>query len=241
MSLEPTVATGGTVKIPRCIVCKEEIASEASQCQKCGSYQRAWKNHLQYGAGIATLVVLGLSGMAWLSEKAISRFSKDDVRVVSLNSLGSAVMLNSGHREVFVSHVLLTMRIGGEYIPAVRLDVQESLAPGRFLQKRFPRKIKGDALFIAGLNFHEFEAQVRQSMSDECLELAFFDSTNSFPTALDKGTRAPTPNTFEVSGYLEYMGAAGGVTQVVPITGVGMLRRNFAPQCNRRSIEAISR
>jgi predicted nucleic acid-binding Zn ribbon protein len=220
----------------RCVVCKQDIPSGASLCSVCKSYQRSWKNHLQYVAGIATLAVLILSGVIWVGGKVRATFFyHDDVRLISCNSLASAVVVNRGDREVFLSHLLLYMpgRSSSSWV-APRIDFQESLPPGRFLKRDFPAaKIQGSASFVRGLSATDFERLVnRAADGDACLELAFFESRDDFLIEL-KQMAGPTLNTFPIAGYLGYWGSRGDSQVRVPTTGMGVVRRDSRPECQR--------
>jgi hypothetical protein len=50
----------------RCIACWESIPSQSSLCEKCGSFQRNWKNDLRYWSTIVGLVVFVCSALAYL-------------------------------------------------------------------------------------------------------------------------------------------------------------------------------
>lgn len=217
----------------RCVACKQEIPSSASLCSICKSYQRSWKNHLQYSAGIATLAVLILSGSAWLVDKAHKTFfSRDDVRVVGCNTLGSAVIVNRGDREVFLSHLLLWMPGRTSNWVAPDLPINESLPPGQFLKRDYSfSRIKGTAYFVRGLSADEFQKQIeRATNGDPCVEVAFYSSVDgNLPVLQTMAT--PTLNTFEVAGYLEYWGQRDQSAKKVPLTGIGVLRHDSKPEC----------
>jgi hypothetical protein len=227
------VATQHGVDAFRCVACRQEIPVGASLCSQCKSYQRAWKNHLQYSAGIATLVVLIVTASSWLYLNVIKAiWSCDDVRLVSSNSLRAAVVANRGDREVFVSHLLLYMSGRSSSWQVKRLDFEEILPPGKILRRDFPpAKITGSAEFVRGLNSAEFEnLLVRASNGDSCLEIVFFDAKDSFFRDLKQMAGARL-NVFEVAGYLEYRGLRADEPTTVPLTGVGVLRRDSRREC----------
>jgi hypothetical protein len=217
----------------QCVACKQEIPVGASLCSHCKSYQHVWKNRLQYVAGIATLLVLVITACSWLYLNAVKPlWYRDDVRLISSNSLRSAVVANRGDVEVFVSHMLLYMSGRPSSWQAKRLEFEEVLPPGKILSRNFPpASITGSSEFVRGLNSAEFEKLlVRASNGDYCFELAFFDANDSFLRDLKKmaGERL---NTFEIAGYLEYRGLRADEPMAVPITGDGVLRQDSRPEC----------
>lgn len=221
------------IDVFRCVACKQEIPVGASLCSHCKSYQHVWKNHLQYGAGIATLTVLVITAWSWLYLNAVKPiWHHEDVRLISSNSLRSAVVANRGDVEVFVSHMLLYMPGRSSSWEAKRLDFEEVLPPGKISRRDFPpASITGSAEFVRGLNSADFEKLlVRASNGDSCFELVFFDAKDTFFRDLKKmaGERL---NTFEVAGYLEYRGLRADEPTAVPITGDGVLRRDLRRAC----------
>src|SRR5690349_16448564 len=88
-----------------CIACGSELPSTASVCSRCRQYQKAWKNRLQYWAGVSTLIVMAASALLW-SATNMRRllWPREELRLISANSMRSAVFFNQGDKEVFVSH-----------------------------------------------------------------------------------------------------------------------------------------
>jgi hypothetical protein len=81
---------------------------------------------LQYFAGIATLLVLTASAMTWSWGNArVAFFYRDDVRVISANTLGSAVVVNRGDGEAFVEN--LSRAIYSAEIPTIEVARQERI------------------------------------------------------------------------------------------------------------------
>ena len=226
-------ATQHNVDIIRCVACKLEVSVGASLCSHCKSYQCVWKNHLQYFAGAATLIALFISVCGWFYLNMVKPFfDRDNVQVISANSLHSAVVVNRGDTEVFVSHMLLYMEGRSSNWQAKRLDFEEILPPGKFLRRGFlSSAITGSAEFVRGLNTADFEKLlVKATNGDPCLELVFFDAQNNFFRDLKK-MAGPTLNTLDVSGYLEYRGLRAAEPTTVPITGGGVLRRDSRQAC----------
>jgi hypothetical protein len=218
----------------RCVACKQEIPGGASLCSVCKSYQRPWKNHLLYISGIAAMIALIISATFWLwgNGRALLGLGRDDVRLITANTLTSAVIVNRGDREVFVSHLLLTMPGRSADWLAPRLDFEERLPVGQFIRRKFPRsKIGENAEFVRGLNAEEFEKLIaRAANGDPCLELAFLLASDSFLRDLTK-MAGPTLNTFEVGGYLEYWRLRGDAPVDLPVKGTGSLRRALRQGC----------
>lgn len=216
-----------------CAACRQPIPLGATICSICKSHQAVWKNRLQYWAGVSTLIVLTLSALVWLRETAWHvLFARDDVRVVSCNSLRSAVVVNRGDSEVYVSHLILTMPGRSQDWVVKRLDFEEPLAPARFLRREFPSDKFGHAAeFVRGLNQSEAQELIaRAANGDACLELAMFSEDDAFLREL-RQLAGPTLNTFVTGGYLEYRGLSEDRPMLVPISGVGVIRRDPKPEC----------
>jgi hypothetical protein len=217
----------------RCIACKQEIPIGASLCSICKSYQASWKNHLLYVSGIAAMIALAVSATVWLSGngRVLLGFGRDDVRLISASTLGSAVVVNRGDREVFVSHLLLTMpgRSGNWQVPS--LTFEDRLPVGQFLRREFPKARLEVVEFVRGLGSPDFEELVRRAANeDPCLELVFFMAQDSSLREL-KQMAGPTLNTFEVGGYLEYWGLNGDAPVDLPLKGTGVVGRAHGQKC----------
>lgn len=230
---EQVVSEQHGVRVFRCVACKQQIPAGASLCSHCNSYQHKWKNRLQYAAGITTLIIFVITASSWLYFNVIKAiWYRDDVRLISSNSLRSAVVANRGDGDVFVSHMFLYMIGRSSSWEAKRLDFEEILAPGKILRRDFPpAKIMGSAEFVRGLNSADFEKLLARAVNgDACLEFVFFDAKDNFFRDLKQmaGVRL---NTFEIAGYLEYHGLRADEPKAVPITGVGVLRRDSRREC----------
>jgi AbiV family abortive infection protein len=216
-----------------CVACKCEIPAAASFCSVCKSYQRSWKNHLQYVAGVVTLIALTVSASFWLYERIhAAYFYHENVSVVACNTLWrTAVIVNRGDRDVFVSHLQLWMPGRARDWLAPNLEINQSLAPGRFFKGEFlpPKFDSGE--FVRGLNSAEFEKLVSKAANnDPCLELAFFAGFDTHFIDLVQAAGG-TLNTFDVGGYLEYWGARTDLPVRVVLSGKGVVRRSNAPAC----------
>jgi hypothetical protein len=216
-----------------CVACKQEIAAGASLCPVCKSYQRRWKNSVQYFAGIVALLSLSVSAVIWVSTKVYSEFfSRSNLHLIECNSLKSAVIVNSGDAEVFISHIILFPTGKPPEWTAPRLDFGEVLAPGQFLKKEFPAdRIQGTAIFVRGLDDGQFQKlMARAAATDPCVEAAFFAEGDSFLQELGAMAGERKPNSFEVGGFLEYW-THRGVNVWMPIRGIGVLRVDARQTC----------
>jgi len=214
----------------RCVACKQEIPAGASLCSVCKSYQRPWKNHLLYISGIAAMIALIISATFWLlgNGRVLLGFGRDDVRLITANTLSSGVVVNRGDREVFVSHLLLIMPGRSGNWQAPRPIFEERLPVGQFLRREFPRaRLQESAEFVRGLGTLDFEKLLtRAANGDPCLELAFFVAQDSLLRELSQ-MGGPTVNTFEVGGYLEYWRLTGDAPVDLPVKATGFLRRGL--------------
>lgn len=215
-----------------CVACKHEIPPFASVCPICKSYQAKWKNHLQYIAGITTLVVLILSGSVWLVAKVQGIFFyREDVRLVKCNTRNSAVIVNKSDGEVFLSQLLLWMRGRTSNWVAPGMKINEKVGPGQFFTKKFENPRINEGAFVRGQNQDDFEKLlVRAVHSDPCFEMVFFTESDSDLQDL-RTIAGPTLNTFEVAGYLEYWSSRSDSIIRVPLSGTGAVQQNIQEQC----------
>ena len=152
----------------RCVACKEKIAAGASICPTCKSYQWRWKNQLQYFSTIATLVVLILSGSAWLAGKIHKAFfSRDNIQIIEGSTIGPVVIVNRGDDEVYVSNILLWMAGRTSAWVAPQLVINEKLEPGQFLKRDWDSKLKQTASFARGLSQNDFEKLMQRVAAED--------------------------------------------------------------------------
>lgn len=186
---------------------------------------------MQYFAGIATLLALTISALFWVVEKGRSAFfSHENVVLVACNTLDTgAVIVNRGDKEVFISHLMLSMA-GRDNRPWVApvLTIDERLEPGQFLRRAFPTARVNSGTFVKGLSADDFEKlMIKASTGDPCTEAAFFSNSDGMLANVMQ-TTAGTLNTFPVTGYLEYWGQGDSYTRI-PVTGMGFIRQAVAP------------
>lgn len=218
---------------PACIACGTPITVGASICSVCKSYQRSWRNLLQYTAGITTLFVVSLSACVWSYQRTrMIFFYRDDIRVVACESLRSAVFVNRGDGDVFVTRLAMWMPGRTQDWVAPTLDVNQPLAPGQFLKKDFPpSKFQDAAYFIRGLGPPDFEKVLASAANnDPCLELDFFSEADTLYEDIRR-MAGPTLNTFVVQGRFEYQDAKRDTAQQELFAGVGLVRRHSTPEC----------
>jgi hypothetical protein len=142
------------------------------------------------------MIVLIVSAAFWLwgNSRLLLGLGRDDVALISANTLGSAVVVNRGDREVFVSHLLLFMPGRSANWQAPRLRFEERLPVGQFLRREFPRENPQEFReFVRGLNTPDFETLVnRAANGDTCLELIFFHGLRQLPSRTQNNGRADT-------------------------------------------------
>ena len=217
-----------------CVACNSEIPAAASLCSVCKSYQRTWKNHLQYVAGVATLIALTVSASFWLYERihAAYFYHHENVTVVACSTLmRTVVVVNRGDRNVFVSHLQLWMAGRTKDWQAPNLEISQTLTPGQFFKGEFPPPKLDNGEFVRGLNSAEFEKLVSKASNDDpCLELDLFAGFDTHYLDLVQAA-GNTLNTFEVGGYLEYWGVRTDLPVRVVLEGKGLVRRSNSPAC----------
>ena len=180
------------------------------------------------------MIALLIAAAFWLwgNGRVLLGLARDDVRLISANTLDSAVVVNRGDREVYVSHLLLIVPGRSADWQAPRLIFEERLPVDQFLRREFPRaRLQEQAEFVRGLDSADIEKLVsRAANGDLCLELAFFLDRDSLLREL-KQMAGPTLNTFEVGGYLEYWRLSGDSPVDLPVKGTGVVRRALRQEC----------
>jgi hypothetical protein len=216
-----------------CVACNCEIPAAASLCSVCKSYQRSWKNHLQYVAGVVTLIALTVSASFWLYEKIHSTFFfHEEVAVVACSTLmRTTVVANRGDRDVFISHLQLWMTGRTSDWQAPNLEINQALAPGQFFKGEFPPPKFDSGEFVRGLSSADFQKLISKAANnDACFELDFFAGFDTHFIDIVQSA-GDTLNTFDVGGYLEYWGARTNLPVRVVLSGKGLVRRSNAPAC----------
>jgi hypothetical protein len=112
-----------------CKACGTSIASTAYVCPECGEYQAKWRSELKYWAGVASLIALVSSGVAFTF--GFLKFTKDylsphDLVVSELDTFGSAVFVNMSGQNVWIKYLRVTSENPTHNL---RWDVSHVLAP----------------------------------------------------------------------------------------------------------------
>jgi hypothetical protein len=87
----PSVAT------KRCVACKEPIPDDATLCKVCKSDQSRWRNELKYWGGVAGVITLVASGIAFttgLAYQAWQRLFGTEIAAAEIDPFGKTVLWN---------------------------------------------------------------------------------------------------------------------------------------------------
>ncbi|MBN8982772.1 MAG: hypothetical protein J0I29_16085 [Rhizobiales bacterium] len=209
-----------------CIACGQRISLSATVCPTCKSYQANWRNWLQYLSGIVALIAISVTALSWAwTNLRATFFYKDDVRLISLNSITSAVVANFGDGEIFISHIILTMP-GRSRWTTPRLVFEERVSPGQFARKEFRTEFdKEKNEIIRGYSDANFDLLVEKAMSNSCYNLVFFSENDATFSEIQQ-MAGSTLNTFQVGGYLQYWSTIDRKAKKLPIAGKGIVRKN---------------
>ena len=189
-----------------------------------------WATHWVTRGIFAVLLAFGVGWAIFKGARLL--WPTEELRLVSCNTLGSAVLANRGDDDVFISHLILSMPGRSTDWQAKRLDVKEFVKAGGILRREFPKSvISGPAEFIRAANSDEFNKLVsRAANGDPCLELAMFTANDDFFTELKK-MAGPQLNTFEVGGFVQYWISQPDYPKHLPINGSGVVRRAQTAMC----------
>ena len=94
MSMPDNAEEAGTQP---CVACREQIVKGASVCKTCKSDQAKWRNELKYWAGVAgilTLVASGLAFTASLGFQLWQRLFGHELSVTNVDPFGQTVVWN---------------------------------------------------------------------------------------------------------------------------------------------------
>jgi hypothetical protein len=102
------------METPRtCQACGEEIASTATLCKHCRTYQSAWRNWLLFAAQASGFIALLAATVAFLitNAPAIRKvlWWSDDVKILGLKSNQYLLTSNDGDGAVYVTHATFMM------------------------------------------------------------------------------------------------------------------------------------
>jgi hypothetical protein len=90
----PNVPSVGT---KRCIACKDPIPNDATLCKVCKSDQSNWRNELKYWGGVAGVIALVASGIAFttgLAYQAWQRLFGSEIAAAEIDPFGTTVLWN---------------------------------------------------------------------------------------------------------------------------------------------------
>jgi RNA polymerase subunit RPABC4/transcription elongation factor Spt4 len=98
----PSVAT------KRCIACKEPIPEDATLCKVCKSDQSNWRNELKYWGGVAGIIALVASGIAFttsLAYQTLQRVFGTEIAVAEIDPFGKTVVWNLTDAPIYVKTI----------------------------------------------------------------------------------------------------------------------------------------
>jgi hypothetical protein len=217
------------------VACKQEIPREAKVCASCKSYQADWKNRLQYFSGTVSLLAIAAAAVTWLSSQLSTTFQPDNVKLISFDSTGSAVIANFGPREVFVSNLHMYMLAGQPIWQGEIIAFNERAVPGQFIERKIKEgNDQRQLVMLQGLSATDFEKRLTQANSDEnCFQLAFY-SKDDYSLKEIVRVAGDKLNTFPVSGDLQYWGMGSQEAKSIPINGTGILYEDNRRECAGR-------
>jgi len=113
--LEPDIGAGSRsggqaapIETRNCIACGHQISKAAKVCNECGAHQEPWRNEVKYWAGVAGLITLIGSGLAFsfASTKAGIDYLWPAKPVISeANTFGKLSIVNMSNQNVWVKHL----------------------------------------------------------------------------------------------------------------------------------------
>src|SRR5262249_52995262 len=95
----------------RCRACASQIHQCAKLCPICKTYQGWIRGTFQFLSGSTTLLVAAVSLALWIPTIRVMIWPREDVRLISLNSLHGGVVVNLGDKEIFITQAELTLDI----------------------------------------------------------------------------------------------------------------------------------
>lgn len=102
-----------------CIACRNTLEAGASLCSHCGSFQKAWKNHLRYWATLVGLWAFIFTAVAYLFSivpEIRKTFAWEDrIKVLDAILPGFIVVANTGDGNVIVQKLHWTGNIDNFY------------------------------------------------------------------------------------------------------------------------------
>ena len=92
----------------RCRACASQIDQCAQLCPDCKTYQGRVTGTFQFLSGSTALLVAVASLALWTPRIRVMILPREDVRLISLNSLHGGVVVNLGDPEIFIMQAELT-------------------------------------------------------------------------------------------------------------------------------------
>jgi hypothetical protein len=80
-----------------CVACREQILKDATVCKTCKSDQARWRNELRYWAGVAGILTLVASGIAFTASVGFQLWQRlfgHEVTVTNIDPFGETVIWN---------------------------------------------------------------------------------------------------------------------------------------------------
>lgn len=170
-----------------CIACGNDIATTASLCKNCGSYQNKWKNSIKFWANASAVVAVAITAIAFLisisPDVRKTLFWKDSVDVVYLNSDDTLVITNQGDSAVFVAYALVQMN---KEPPWTRQDlyIYSVIQQNEFqiIDLKKDSKIeplKASTRFVSNMTDDEFLQEINKGLDDsDCYKFSYHDPTS---------------------------------------------------------------
>jgi hypothetical protein len=163
-----------------CIACRNELAVGATLCDKCKSYQAAWKNTLLYSAQLIGLVALFFSALVYIfssfEDVRKTLWWEDDLEILSFASESYVTLANIGDGEVFLSHIEYTIKQGSKGgVGTVNLG--KTIKPAEALQHSIsPFGQNQDFRFFGTSNDENWERTARRAFTgnDPCISHSVF-------------------------------------------------------------------
>lgn len=109
----------------RCAACAAPIEPGASLCATCHSPQARWRRELVFWSSAIGFPSAAIAALFWAVTQAgelkTTFWPRDRVAILAFSSGGSTTVINSGEREVFISHLMWS----GSHHDRVYYRVQE--------------------------------------------------------------------------------------------------------------------
>lgn len=120
-----------------CLACGMPISANASICPTCKSYQRPWRNTLNYFAGIAGFIAVIGSAGAFMTSHVLGVVKKrewhDSISIAVMESKNQITLLNSGDGDILVTAVDIYVDAGENSFNGA-LDIDQIVKKSSFLQ-----------------------------------------------------------------------------------------------------------